>query len=137
METFDEMLNDLYLNLNLKKTNLKLVLPDPVLVKSGNKTIWKNVNDFIKLCNRDSEHFINYINTESSTQAFWVSDIKEEGCIFTTKTKKDYVYELMKKYITDQILCKSCQSLDTKIEKNKELRKYKFICNNCKNEYFK
>jgi hypothetical protein len=135
MESFDVMLENLYTNLELKKNNYKIILPDPILIKSGHKTIWKNVKEFLKLFNRHPDNFINYINNETTIMAYWVSDSKSDGCIFQTKTKKDYIYELMKKYIKDKLLCKSCQSIDTYIIKDKELRKYNFICNNCKNNY--
>jgi translation initiation factor 2 subunit 2 len=135
METFEEMLDNLYANIECKKNNLKIVLPEPILIKNGKKTIWKNVTNYLKLFNREPNHFINFINTETSTNINWLTDKIIDGCIFTNKTSKDLVYEIMKKYIKEQILCKSCQSIDTYLEKNKELRKYNLICNSCKNEY--
>jgi translation initiation factor 2 beta subunit (eIF-2beta)/eIF-5 len=135
MESFDSMLDKVYENLEEKKNNFKIILPEPQLIKSGHKTIWKNIKDYLKIINREPYHFINYINKETTTTAFWITDNIADGCIFSNKTTKDYIYELMKKYIKEQIICKSCQNIDTNIEKNKELRKYKLYCNNCKSEY--
>ena len=134
--TFDIMLDSLYLNLNTKKSKFEILLPEPLLVKSGHKTIWKNTKDFLKLINRDPDNFILFINTNAMSGTYWLTDSVSNGCIFQNKTTKEHIYEIMKKYIMNQVLCKSCQSLDTIIEKNKDIRKYNFFCNNCKNEYY-
>jgi hypothetical protein len=42
----------------------------------------------------------------------------------------------MKKYITDKVLCKNCHTINTKLNKIKELRKYQLYCSECKSEYF-
>jgi translation initiation factor 2 beta subunit (eIF-2beta)/eIF-5 len=136
MESFDDMLDNLYSNLEFKNSSLKIVLTEPILIKSGQKTIWKNVKEYLKLFDRDPEHFIDFINTDTATKVFWLTDSKSDGCLFQNKTKKDYVFEIMKKYIKTKVLCKNCQSIDTKLIKNKELRKYQLCCVNCKSEYF-
>lgn len=133
---FETMLDTLYNNLELKKENSKIILPEPLLIKSGHKTVWKNSKDFLRLFNRHPDDFTNYINKETTTKINWISDSKSDGCIFQSKIKKDYVYELMKKYISDRIMCKGCKSLDTLIIKNQELRKHNFKCCNCNNELY-
>lgn len=135
METFDEMLNNLYSNLEFKNNSIKIILPEPILIKSGHKTIWKNIKDYLKLFDRDPEHFINYINNETATKILWLTDSKSDGCIFQSKTKTDYVFEIMKKYIKDKVLCKNCYTINTKLKKNKDLRKYQLYCTECKSEY--
>ena len=135
MESFNEMLDNLYLNLEQKNNSFKIILPDPILIKSGQKTIWKNIKDYLKLFDRDPEHFIEYINNETTSKVFWLSDYKSDGCIFQNKTKKDYVFELMKKYIKNKVLCKNCNTMNTKLKKIKELRKFQLFCIECKSEY--
>ena len=87
MQSFDEMLDNLYSNLEFKNNSIKIVLPTPVLIKSGNKTVWKNVKDYLKLFDRDPEHFINYINNETTNKVFWLTESKSDGCIFQIKIK--------------------------------------------------
>jgi len=135
IKEFVLMLDSLYNKLELKKVTPKIMLPDPVLIKSGHKTIWKNPDDFLKLFNRKCIDLSNYINSETSNKVYWITDSSKDGCIFDNKTKKDYIFELMKKYVTERILCKSCKSIDTEINKIQELRKYNLKCNNCNNEY--
>lgn len=135
MESFDEMLDNLYSNLEFKNNSIKIILPDPILIKSGQKTVWKNIKDYLKLFDRDPDHFIDYINNETTNKIFWLTESKSDGCIFQSKTKKDYVFELMKKYIKDKVLCKNCYTINTKLKKIKELRKYQLSCTKCKSEY--
>ena len=52
MESFNDMLNKLYLKLEssvFKKNNIKIILPEPILIKSGHKTIWKNAKEYLRL----------------------------------------------------------------------------------------
>ena len=135
MESFEEMLDNLYSNLEFKNNSFKIILPDQILLRSGQKTIWKNIKDYLKLFDRDPEHFIDYINNETTSKINWISDSKGDGCLFQSKTKKDYVFEIMKKYIKDKVLCKNCNTIDTKLKRIKELRKYQLCCNECKSEY--
>jgi translation initiation factor 2 subunit 2 len=133
--TFDEMLINLYQKLESKKQNIKIVLPEPILDRSGLKTIWRNVKQFLKIFNRHPDHFLHFINYETTYKMNWISESKSDGSIFENKMKKEYVYDLMKRYIKDKIMCKSCQSINTQLIKNKDLRRYDFICNDCKNSY--
>lgn len=134
METFENMLDILYKNLDIKKINPRITLPEPFLIKSGNKTIWKNPNEFLQIFNRNHVDFSNFINSQTNAKINWITESVNDGCIFSNKVKKDYIYELIKKYVNDRVICKSCKSIDTILIKNQELRKYNFKCNNCKNE---
>jgi translation initiation factor 2 beta subunit (eIF-2beta)/eIF-5 len=135
MESFEEMLDNLYSNLEFKNNSIKIILPTPILIKSGQKTIWKNIKDYLKLFDRDPNTFIEYINTETTNKIFWLSESTSDGCIFQNKIKKDYLFDLMKKYITNKVLCKNCNTMNTKLIKIKELRKYQLLCAECKSEY--
>jgi translation initiation factor 2 subunit 2 len=134
METFEDMLDNLYSNLDLKKSNSRIVLPEPILIKNGRKTLWKNPNKFLSLFERNHTDFTNFINAETNATINWISDKVSDGCVFSTKVKKEYIYELVKKYVNERVICKSCKSMDTVLERIQELRKYNFKCNNCNNE---
>ena len=137
LESFEIMLDNLYDKLNVNNENTKIILPKPILIKSGNKTIWKNTNEFLSIFERDPNDFINYINDKASIHMNWLTESVNDGCIFDTKIKKDdYIYDIMKKYVNDRIICKSCKSINTILIKDQSLRKHKFICNNCKNELY-
>jgi translation initiation factor 2 subunit 2 len=133
--TFEEMLDVLLNKIEKKQQNVNIVLPNPILIKSGNNMIWKNIKDYLKIVKRHPDHFINFLNYELSCLINWISESKSDGCIIHLKVKNNTIVDLMKKYIREYVICKSCQSSNTKIDKDKVLRKHIFTCNDCNNNY--
>lgn len=137
MESFENMLDKVYDNLDQNNEILSVVLPEPQLIKNGHNIIWKNVKDYLRITNRPPDHFINYLNKSCNCQANWLTDSKSDGLIFNQKKiKVSDVIEYMKTYLKDYVICKSCKSYQTQIVKDQTIRKYNFICLNCKNEYY-
>jgi len=133
---FELMLDNLYSNLQLKKNNKNIILPEPIIIISRHKTIWKNTKEFLKLFNRHPDDFVTYINNNTTAKMYWITESKSDGCIFDSKAKKDYIFELMKQYVIERIMCKSCKSMDTSVNKDNNIRKLSFKCNNCNNELY-
>jgi len=137
MESFDEMLINLYENLNNNKETLNIVLPNPNLIKNGTTFIWKNVKEYLKIVKRPPDHFLNFLRNELNIQINWITNSKSDGLILDhKKIKTDAVINAMKIYLKEYVICKSCISSNTFIQKDKNLRKYNFTCLNCNNEYY-
>jgi translation initiation factor 2 subunit 2 len=132
---FEEMLDILLNKIDKKQNKINITLPDPILIKSGNNIIWKNIKDYLKIVKRPPIHFMNFLNYELSCLINWISDSKSDGCIIHQKIKSNTIIDLMKKYIKEYVLCKSCQSINSIITKNKTLKKYNFICYDCNSNY--
>lgn len=137
MESFEDMLDELYDNLDQNNQIVSVVLPNPELIKSGSNFIWKNVKEFLKITNRPPDHFMNYLNKNCNCQVNWITESKSDGLIFNQKRITVMnIIDFMKNYLKDFVICKSCKSYNTTIEKDQTIRKYNFICHNCKNEYY-
>lgn len=136
MDSFEVMLDELYNNLEQKNNVTKFIIPEPVLIKSGNNNLWKNVKDFLKLAKRPPDHYVDYLTDQLSCKANWLTESKSHGLIIYKKIKPDVLTENMKNYLKEYVLCKSCKSSDTYIEKDKTIRKYNFICTNCDAKYY-
>ena len=137
MDTFENMLDELYNNLDQNNELVSVVLPDPQLIKNGSNIIWKNVKEFLKIANRPPEHFVNYIHKDCNYKVNWITDSKSDGLIFNQKKIKVVnIIDIMKTYLKEFVICKSCKSYKTHIVKDQTIRKYNFICLNCKNEYY-
>lgn len=135
--SFDQMLNELYDNLNQSNNNLKIILPEPQLIKNGSNFIWKNVKEYLKLVKRPPEHFINFIKKETNWQINWITSSKSDGLILNQKRLNNgQIIDIMKSYLKEYVICKGCKSTYTYIEKDKNIRKYNFSCLNCHNEYY-
>ncbi len=137
METFEEMLDNLYNGLNQNNEELKIKLPDPQLIFNGHKTIWKNVKEYLKIIRRPPDHFLKYLHNEITVQVNWISESKSDGLLINQKkVGTTILINIMKKYLKEFVICKSCKSLNSYIEKNKDIRKYEFKCLNCENHYY-
>jgi translation initiation factor 2 subunit 2 len=137
MESFEEMLIDLYNNLDQSNDVFKISLPEPIIIKNGNNIIWKNVKDFLRITKRPPDHFLIFLRKEGNVVINWISDSKSDGLTFSQKKlRSDFLVDQMKTYLKEYVICKSCKSINTYIERDKQIRKYNFICKNCDNQYF-
>jgi translation initiation factor 2 subunit 2 len=131
MESFQEMFDNLYDNLHINSTNVQFKLPIPILIKNGSNYLWKNPKEFLKLVKRPPDHFVGFLAHQLNCNINWITESKSDGLIITKKIDDNTIILMMKNYLKDYIFCKSCKSNNTYITKDKEIRKYHFICLNC------
>ena len=94
MESFDEMLVELYNNLNQSNEVFKISLPEPVIIKNGSNIIWKNVKEFLRITRRPPDHFVNFLRKESNCVINWISESKSDGLTFSQKKlKSDFLID--------------------------------------------
>ncbi len=138
METeFNKMLDIVYNNIENKTkcfTSQKLVVPNPVLEYSTTNTYWKNVKKILMAINRTPEHFIDFINIEMKTGE-WLSSSKSDGIVMIGKFKMDKIMHVLQSYIKKYVICNICNSSNTILERNKDLRSYMINCNKCNSKY--
>jgi translation initiation factor 2 subunit 2 len=134
-DNFFKMLNDVYVELDTLTTNSsKLIIPDPIIEKSTTNTYWKNVKKILQSINRSPEHFIEFLNKELKTGE-WISNSKSDGIVMIGKFTKNQIMHVISEYIKKYVICNICNSIDTIMDKNKELRSYFVLCNKCKSQY--
>ncbi len=138
METeFNKMLDIVYNNIENKTkcfNSQKLVVPNPVLEYSTTNTYWKNVKKILMAINRTPEHFIDFINIEMKTGE-WLSSSKSDGIVMIGKFKMDKIMHVLQSYIKKYVICNICNSSNTILERNKDLRSYMINCNKCNSKY--
>lgn len=131
---FNEMLDNVYNNLE-QKASIKLVLPLPELKKNGSMTIWNNVKDYLTLINHPNDNLIQYINNKTPHKVIWRTSNIEDGINFNNKIKKEDIYHIFKKYVSECIICKQCNSLNTECSRDKILRENIVNCMDCNSIY--
>jgi translation initiation factor 2 subunit 2 len=137
IDSFNDMLTELYNNLDQNNDTTKIMIPEPIIIKNGSNNIWKNVKAFLRITKKPPEHFVIFIRNEANCNVNWISESKSDGLIFSIKKlKNDFLIDQMNKYLKEYVICKSCKSINTYIERDKQIRKYNFICRNCDNQYF-
>jgi translation initiation factor 2 subunit 2 len=133
-DNFNEMLDDVYGELDsLTSNTAKLIVPNPVIEKSTTNTYWKNVKKILQQINRPPEHFIDFLNKELKTGE-WISASKSDGIVMIGKFSSTQIMHVISNYIKKYVVCTICNSTDTILDKNKDLRSYFVSCNKCKSQ---
>ncbi len=134
---FNTMLDIIYNNIDNKmksQNSQKLIVPNPVIEYNTTNTYWKNVKKILMTINRSPEHFIDFIQTEMKTGE-WMSSSKSDGIVLIGKFKMDKIMYVLQSYIKKYVICNICNSSNTILEKNKDLRSYMIKCNKCNSNY--
>ncbi len=135
MTTFEEMLDNVYEQLEeMNQPSRKLVIPAPVIEQSTTNTYWKNIKKILMVIDRPPDHFVEFLNKELKT-GNWVSESKSDGLVLIGKFKIAQITAVLQEYVKRYVVCNICKSLETKLEKNKELRCYKVNCTKCHSSY--
>ncbi len=135
MTTFEEMLDNVYEQLEeMNQPSRKLVIPAPVIEQSTTNTYWKNIKKILMVIDRPPDHFVEFLNKELKT-GNWVSESKSDGLVLIGKFKIAQITAVLQEYVKKYVVCNICKSLETKLEKSKELRCYKVECTKCKSSY--
>jgi len=137
MQSFNEMLNDVYSQLGTSESGSDIfMLPDPEIEKGTTRVVWKNPKAFLRRTHTESEHLLQFLIQQSGKKINWFSKSVSDGIIFHDKkiSKNDIIY-LMKKYVQYYILCKFCNNSKTKIHRDIVIKKYQLKCLVCNSEY--
>ena len=135
MESFNTMLDKTYESISSLKNFEKIKLKEPKLGYINNKKCWTDVKVFLKDINRDSEHFNNFLKKQTENTIQWRNSNKRE-IIFKSKINKMILKKYMVNYIKYSVLCKQCSNMKTILQRDKDVKKFKLICNNCKTNYY-
>lgn len=129
---FNLMLDEAY-DLLYKNPINKLIIPIINIDKTPTRLHWTNVSALLNVINRSSQHLLQYLKYELSNKEInWVSDNIDLGLfIYGKNIKKEFLTELVLKYVNNCVICSSCKSYDTILTKFNS-KKYNFECNNCK-----
>lgn len=135
MTSFELRLDEAFNILNKDETSDKLVLPILNIDVTTTNTLWPNVKDLLRRIKRPPVHFIDFLGKHLNTEVTQRTSSLKDGLIIIGKHNKKKVTQLVEKYLTDFVICKSCNSYNSKIKKNDMTRKWEFNCNTCKATY--
>ena len=132
-ELFNDMLDEAYKVLEYNEPVVyNLNLPQIDIEITASRLYWKNLNEYLKIINRPPDHFMSFIKNELCDRDInWYSNNIIDGIIIQGKyLKQNNIMELIKKYINTCVICSSCNSPNTEL--NKSLgKKYIFNCIQC------
>ena len=110
---------------NSKVADDRFELPPVDVMWEGQKTYLRNFAEYPKIMRRDSTKLLQYLSKEFAVPAERVGDT----AMFVGKRDPDDFTRLLKIYVSDYVRCITCQSPDTRIEKEKRI--HFLICEAC------
>ena len=132
-DMFNNMLNEAYKILEYNEPIIyNLNLPQLDIEITSNRIYWKNLDTYLKILNRDFDHFMIFIKNEFCDRSInWYSNNKIDGIIIHGKyLKQNNIIDLVKKYINTTVICSSCFSPNTTVNRS-IAKKYIFNCIQC------
>ena len=100
-------------------------LPPVDVMWEGQRTLFRNFADYPKIMRRDPLKLLQYLSKEFAVPAERVGD----SAMFIGKRDPDDFTRLLDIYVSDYIKCITCQSPDTRIEREKRINF--LICEAC------
>ena len=110
---------------NSKVADGRFELPPVDVMWEGQKTYLRNFTEYAKIMRRDPGKLLQYLSKEFAVPAERVGD----SAMFIGKRDPDDFTRLLKIYVNDYIRCLTCESPDTRIEKEKRI--HFLICEAC------
>lgn len=131
-KNFSIMLNKLYQQLDNKKKEFVLCLPEPKISKKPTRLDWLNINMFLKKINRSPEHFIHFLKDERKISVSYQRNI----LIIQGKFKIEDINKIILEYVNKYCKCLECGCYDTLLIRDGSTRKDKINCHNCHSTKF-
>ena len=124
---YEKLLKRIEKNLikNSKVVDSRFELPPVDVMWEGQKTYLRNFTEYPKFMRRDPSKLLQYLSKEFAVPAERVG----ESAMFIGKRDPDDFTRLLKIYVNDYVRCLTCQSPDTRIEKEKRI--HFLICEAC------
>ena len=125
-EDYEKLLKRIENNISQKSDSVnRFELPLVDVTWEGKKTILRNFIDFPKALRRDPTIILQYLSKEFAVPADRIGD----KAIFVGKRDPDDFSRLFGIYLKDYVECPTCQSPDTKVEKQNRISF--LICEAC------
>ncbi len=97
----------------------KIVMKQPQVSMSGTKkTLFANFMDICKAMHRNSEHFLSFLLAELGTEG---SLDGNQRLLLKGRFQVKSVENIMKRYVTEYVLCHTCKSLESTLVKENRL----------------
>jgi translation initiation factor 2 subunit 2 len=130
LDDYPTLLRRLYQQMgNQTAMSNQIMIPAPKILKDGKRSI---ITNFVEIC--DAIH-----RDKDTVKSFVLTEIRILGClnnenklIISDRIKRQTIENALKRYILEYVKCRSCDSLNTKINKiDKTL-----VCESCQASRF-
>ncbi|CAF0722366.1 unnamed protein product [Rotaria sp. Silwood1] len=136
--TYEDLLSRVFNIIREKNPNvidgekIKLTLKPPQVARIGTKrTSFSNFGEICKSLKRQEKHLHQYLLAELGTNG---SIDANNALIIKGRFQQKQIENVLRSYIKEYVICKTCRSPDTSLQKEERLSV--LLCNNCRSRYF-
>ncbi|KAL8263125.1 hypothetical protein R6Q59_024474 [Mikania micrantha] len=134
--TYEELLSRVFNKLREDNPELagerrRTIMRPPQVLRGTKKTVFANFMDICKMLHRQQEHVMAFLLTELGTSGSL--DEKQRLVVKGRFAPKNFE-GILRRYANEYVICSSCKSSDTSIEKDKETRLFFLTCEKCGSE---
>jgi len=136
--TYDDLLSRVFNIIREKNPNviegekIKLTLKPPQVARIGTKrTSFSNFGEICKSLKRQEKHLHQYLLAELGTNG---SIDANNALIIKGRFQQKQIESVLRSYIKEYVICKTCRSPDTLLQKEERLSV--LLCSNCRSRYF-
>ncbi|CAG9333396.1 unnamed protein product [Blepharisma stoltei] len=131
---YNEMLDQIFSNLkthrggNLKTNSQKIIIKGPEIQKIGTKKT--AIVNFLEICDtlrRPSDHVSEFFFQEFGNEG----SISQNILIIKGRYTESQIEVILKKYITEYVLCQMCRSMQTNLVRDPSIRTFMLKCEKC------
>jgi translation initiation factor 2 subunit 2 len=116
-------------NPELAGTKKRVLLKPPEVLREGTKkTVFANFTELSKMMNRNSEHVQQYLLAELGTSG---SLDGTNRLVLKGRFQPKAFESTLRRYISEYVLCHSCKSMDTLLDKDSATRLSYLRCQQC------
>uniref|UniRef100_A0A7S0V415 Eukaryotic translation initiation factor 2 subunit beta n=1 Tax=Polytomella parva TaxID=51329 RepID=A0A7S0V415_9CHLO len=132
--TYDELLERVFGILREKNPELtgerkRTILKPPQVAREGTKkTVFTNFMDLCKAMNRQHEHVSQYLLAELGTSGNLDG---QQRLVVKGRFLPKGFETVLRRYVTEYVLCPSCKSVDTLLDKDSNTRLMHLRCQQC------
>lgn len=107
----------------------KIVLPLPTVAREGTKkTVFLNFGAICKSIHRQQDHLLAYMSAELGT----TGNMQDGGrLVVKGRFTGEAIAKVLKRYMTEYVVCTSCRSPDTVLMRDANTRLYFVSCESC------
>ena len=128
-ELLDRIIQLLKINQSDSNINEKIIISPPKIKKDGpRKTVFINFIETCKKMNRKEDHLFSYITGELGTSAS-IQDCG--GLVLKGRDLSKGIENILRKYIKEYVLCKTCKSAKTDLQKDSFSKLLFIYCFRC------
>ncbi|CAK4471830.1 unnamed protein product [Aphanomyces euteiches] len=128
-EMLDRIMNKLQENNPDLADRKKAIIKPPQLMRVGTKkTLWVNFQEICKMMHRNPEHVLQFTLSELGTEGNLDGT---QRLIIRGRYVPKYIESLLKKYITEYVMCQMCRSPNTTLTRDNVTRLHFVNCQEC------